>query len=144
MSNSGLALSTSVICLNQTNDLDNNVCPVSDVVVSLSYHFHSIQLQYWPIARSCGFKIQGAYYMHTHYYTSAHTHYYNLHTRMDTFTHITQHAVMDTDTHNTIHITYTVQYTLHILLCIYIDILVMLYVCCVYRDRKFHIMKFIY
>ena len=51
--------------------------------------------------------------MHTHYYTSAHTHYYNLHTRMDTFTHITQHAVMDTDTHNTIHIMYTVQYTLY-------------------------------
>ena len=38
MSNSGLALSTSVICLNQTNDLDNNVRPVSDVVVGLSYH----------------------------------------------------------------------------------------------------------
>ena len=37
MSNSGLALSTSVICLNQTNDLDNNVRPVSDVVVGLSY-----------------------------------------------------------------------------------------------------------
>ena len=56
---------------------------------------------------------------------------HNLHTQMETFA---QHAVMNTDTQGNAH-----NMVIYILLCIYIDILVMLYVYCVYRDRKFHI-----
>ena len=137
---------------------------ISHVVVGLSYHFHSIQLQYWP--RSYLFNMCVCVCVcvcvcaHTHTYIHTHTkHAYNdthtihVHTYIIThtticmheWTHsvITQHAVVDTDTHSTIHIThstthitqystihithstihitqYNTHYTMiHILLCIY-------------------------